>query len=64
MAYVCSELQLINNVQTCVSWVEQVTLLEQLAITKAQMVMLGTPIVGIYGLIIAFSIFNNFAKRA
>ncbi|WP_373434737.1 hypothetical protein, partial [Pseudomonas aeruginosa] len=45
MAFVCSELQLINNVQTCVSWVEQVTLLEQLAITKAQMVMLGTPIV-------------------
>jgi hypothetical protein len=64
MAYVCSELQLINNVQICVSWVDQVTLLEQLAITKAQMVMLGTPIVGIYGLIIAFSIFNNFAKRA
>lgn len=62
MAYVCETLD--QATQTCVHWVEQVTLLEQLAITKQQMVMLGTPIIGIYGLIIAFALFNNFSKRA
>ena len=66
MSYVCSQLSLpdASGLQTCVSWIEQVSLLDQLAITKAQMVMLGTPIIGIYGLIIAFALFNNFSKRA
>lgn len=62
VTFVCEILDTTTN--TCVSWVEQITLLDQLAITKAQMVMLGTPIIGIYGLIIAFALFNNFSKRA
>lgn len=62
VTFVCDVLDTATN--TCVSWVEQITLLDQLAITKAQMVMLGTPIIGIYGLIIAFALFNNFSKRA
>lgn len=62
--YVCRTLIENNGVQTCLEWVEQVTLLEQLAITKAQMMMIGVPIIGIYGIIIAFIMFNNFAKRA
>lgn len=60
--FVCEILDTATN--TCVSWVEQVSMLDQLAITKAQMVMLGSPIIGIYGLIIAFALFNNFSKRA
>ena len=62
VTFVCEILDTSTN--TCVSWVEQITLLDQLAITKAQMIMLGTPIIGIYGLIIAFALFNNFSKRA
>lgn len=62
VTFVCDVLDTATN--TCVSWVEQITLLDQLAITKSQMVMLGTPIIGIYGLIIAFALFNNFSKRA
>lgn len=62
VTFVCEILDTTTN--TCVSWVEQITLLDQLAITKAQMIMLGTPIIGIYGLIIAFALFNNFSKRA
>lgn len=62
MSYVC---EIVNTAtQACDLWVEHVSTLEQLAITKQQMVMLGTPIIGIYGLIIAFALFNNFAKRA
>ena len=66
MAYVCNQLTSpdASGFQTCVSWIEQVSLFDQLAITKAQMIMLGTPIIGIYGLIIAFALFNNFSKRA
>ena len=62
MAYVCEIVD--TATQACVSWVEQVSFLDQLAITKQQMVMLGTPIISIYGLIIAFALFNNFSKRA
>lgn len=62
VTFVCDVLDIATN--TCVSWVEQISLLDQMAITKAQMVMLCTPIIGIYGLIIAFALFNNFSKRA
>lgn len=62
VTFVCDVLDTATN--TCVSWVEQISLLDQMAITKAQMVMLGSPIIGIYGLIIAFALFNNFSKRA
>lgn len=62
MAKVCEIVNELTN--QCDLWIDQVSLLDQLAITKAQMVMLGTPIIGIYGLIIAFALFNNFSKRA
>lgn len=62
VTFVCEILDTATN--TCVEWVEQVSLLDQLAITKQQMAMIGTPIISIYGLIIAFALFNNFSKRA
>jgi len=62
VTFVCEILDTATN--TCVHWVEQASLLDQLAITKQQMAMIGTPIISIYGLIIAFALFNNFAKRA
>lgn len=62
MAKVCEIVNELTN--QCDLWIDQVSFLDQLAITKAQMVMLGTPIIGIYGLIIAFALFNNFSKRA
>lgn len=36
MAYVCEQLQIIDGVQTCVLWVEQVTLNDMFGITTAQ----------------------------
>ena len=36
MAYVCEQLQTIDGVQTCVLWVEQVTLNDMFGITTAQ----------------------------
>lgn len=41
MTYVCKELQQIDNVQTCVLWVEQVTLNDLFGITAAQASQIG-----------------------
>lgn len=41
MAYVCESLQIIEGVQTCVSWVEQVTLNDMFGITTAQAAQIG-----------------------
>ncbi|MFW1923092.1 hypothetical protein [Acinetobacter geminorum] len=41
MAYVCKELQLVNDVQTCVLWVEQVTLNDMFGITPANAFSIG-----------------------
>ncbi len=41
MAYVCSQLQNIDGVQTCVLWVEQVTLNDMFGITIAQAAQIG-----------------------
>lgn len=41
MAYVCSQLQNIDGVQTCVLWVEQVSLSDMFAITAAQAAQIG-----------------------
>ncbi|MHA3890872.1 hypothetical protein [Acinetobacter sp. GXMZU3951] len=41
MAYVCSQLQNIDGVQTCVLWVEQVAFTDMFAITAAQAAQIG-----------------------
>lgn len=41
MAYVCEQLQLDNGVQTCVLWVEQVTINDFFAITPQQATEIG-----------------------
>ena len=41
MAYVCEQLQIIDGVQTCVLWVEQVTLNDMFGITAAQAATIG-----------------------
>ena len=41
MAYVCEQLQLTDGVQTCVLWVEQVTLNDMFGITTAQAATIG-----------------------
>lgn len=62
MAYACASPDFVTNV--CHQWVEQVTWIDQLAITKVQMAQLGTSIIGVYAVVIAFIMFLNFAKRA
>ena len=41
MAYVCEQLQIIEGVQTCVLWVEQVTFSDFFAITSEQAFKIG-----------------------
>lgn len=41
MAYVCEQLQIFDGVQTCVLWVEQVTLNDMFGITTAQAATIG-----------------------
>lgn len=41
MAYVCEQLQIIEGVQTCVLWVEQVTFTDFFAITSSQAFSIG-----------------------
>jgi hypothetical protein len=41
MAYVCKELQLIDGLQTCALWVEQLTINDLFGITAAQAAQIG-----------------------
>lgn len=41
MAYVCEQLQVNEGVQSCVLWVEQVTLNDMFGITTAQAAQIG-----------------------
>ena len=41
MAYVCKELQVIEGVQTCVLWAEQVALNDMFGITTTQAAQIG-----------------------
>lgn len=59
MAYVCE--RVVDNV--CVDWVPNSTLLDQLAITPEQSVLILTPIVSTYCLLIAWSFFLKFLKN-
>ncbi|MDP1444526.1 hypothetical protein Q8G43_06105 [Acinetobacter schindleri] len=41
MAYVCKELQVIEGVQTCVLWAEQIAINDMFGITTAQAAQIG-----------------------
>ncbi len=59
--YVCSQLS--TDGQTCVSWVEQVTTLEQLAITRDQAHALTNQIVLILAIAYAYVLVKRFADK-
>jgi hypothetical protein len=54
--YVCNALDEVSN--TCMEWVifENPSLLNELAVTKADMVLIGGSITGIFAFILAFVI--------
>ena len=59
MAYVCEQLQITDGVQTCVLWVEQVTLNDMFGITSAQAGIIGIAFVLV---IITGAIFNKLGQ--
>lgn len=59
MAYVCEQLQIQNSVQTCVLWVEQVTLNDMFGITTAQAFSIG---LGFCLVIITGAVFNKLGQ--
>lgn len=59
MAYVCEQLQTIDGVQTCVLWVEQVTLNDMFGITTAQAAQIGLAAALI---IIVAAVFNKLGQ--
>jgi hypothetical protein len=59
MAFVCESFEVINGLQTCAHWIEQNFLLDELRITKSQMLMFLAPIVSTYIYLIGFKIFNK-----
>ena len=59
MAYVCKELQVIEGVQTCVLWVEQVALNDMFGITTAQAAQIGLAAALI---IIVAAVFNKLGQ--
>lgn len=61
MAYVC---EVLDSSNVCIQWAVYQPWYQALAITKSQMYALASSIIGIYGVVIAFILFNNFAKRA
>lgn len=59
MAYVCEQLQIINGLQTCVLYVEQVTFTDFFAITSAQAFEIG---LGFSLVIIIGAVFNKLGQ--
>ena len=59
MAYVCKELQVIDGLQTCVLWAEQVTLNDMFGITTAQAAQIGLAAALI---IIVAAVFNKLGQ--
>lgn len=53
MAYVCKTLD--QATASCLEWVEQITLIDQLSITKEQALIILTPIASIYVLLIGWA---------
>lgn len=59
MAYVCEQLQIIEGVQTCVLWAEQITLNDMFGITTAQAAQIGLAAALI---IIVAAVFNKLGQ--
>ena len=59
MTYVCKELANVDNVQTCVLWVEQVTINDMFGITTAQAAQIGLAAALI---IIVAAVFNKLGQ--
>ena len=59
MTYVCKELANVDNVQTCVLWVEQVTINDMFAITPANAFTIGFACVMV---IITAAVFNKLGQ--
>lgn len=59
MAYVCNQLQIVDGLQTCVLWVEQVSFTDFFAITSTQALTLG---LGFATVIIIGGIFNKLSQ--
>ena len=59
--YVCSQLS--TDGQTCVSWVEQVTTLDQLAITRDQAHEITNQIVLILAIAYAYVLIKQFVDK-
>ena len=59
MAYVCKELQVIEGLQTCVLWAEQISLNDMFGITTAQAAQIGLSAALI---IIVAAVFNKLGQ--
>lgn len=59
MAYVCKELQVIEGLQTCVLWAEQIALNDMFGITTAQAAQIGLAAALI---IIVAAVFNKLGQ--
>lgn len=53
MAYVCTDLKNINEIQTCVQWVEQPSLLPELTYTQANSI--GAAILLVFATVFVFN---------
>lgn len=62
MAYVCESLQLIEGVQTCVSWVIQINLTDSIAINGQQARALYIEFSKLFALFITFAVIAKVAK--
>ena len=59
MAYVCEQLQIIDGVQTCVLWAEQIGINDMFGITTAQAAQIGLAAALI---IIVAAVFNKLGQ--
>lgn len=61
MAYVCAKLKTINEIQTCVQWVEQPALLPKLTYTEANSI--GAAILLVFATVFVFNQIKYAIKR-
>lgn len=62
MAYVCESLQIIDGVQTCVSWVIQTNLTDSIAINGQQARLLYIEFSKLFALFIGFAVVAKAAR--
>jgi len=61
MTYVCTNLKLINEIQTCVQWVEQPSLLPKLTYTQANAI--GAAILLVFAVVFVINQIKYAIKR-